>query len=432
MRIAVVGGGIAGLAAAHALRGRAEFTLFEAAPRFGGHANTVDVTLDGVTHGVDTGFLVFNERTYPGLVRLFAQLGVATAASDMSFSVQVPGALGGNRPLEWSGSNLDTVFCQRGNLMRPRFLRMLRDLLRFNRLCTLLAQAGAELPLRESLADFLARERFGPEFRDWYLLPMAACIWSCPSAQMLRFPIGTLIRFCHNHGLLQVTGRPQWYTVRGGSRHYVDAIVAGLPDARAATPVRRIWRGPQGVTVATDAGSEQFDRVVLAVHSDQALAMLADPDSAEAGVLSAIGYQRNRAVLHTDAAMLPANRRAWAAWNYEGAPPGRRALVCLHYLVNRLQPLPWQQPVIVSLNPVRPIAPQHVLAEFDYAHPVFDAAALQAQTQLQDLQGRRHTWFCGAWTGYGFHEDGLASGQAAARQLLARGSIEQASAEAFA
>ncbi|MBA2673290.1 FAD-dependent oxidoreductase [Ramlibacter sp.] len=430
MRVAVVGGGIAGLAAAHALRGQAEVTLFEADTRFGGHAHTVDVTLDGVTHGVDTGFLVFNERTYPGLIRLFAQLGVATAASDMSFSVQVPGAFG-NRPLEWSGSSLDTVFCQRGNLLRPRFLRMLRDLLRFNRLCTLLAESGAELPLRESLADFLARERFGAEFRDWYLLPMAACIWSCPAAQMLRFPVGTLIRFCHNHGLLQVTGRPQWYTVRGGSRRYVDAIVAGLPDVRAGTPVRRIWRGAQGVTLATDRGSEYFDRVVLAAHSDQALAMLADAEPDEATVLSAIGYQTNRAVLHTDAGMLPANQRAWAAWNYESAPPGRRGLVCLHYLINRLQPLPWQRPVIVSLNPVRPIAPQHVLAEFDYAHPVFDAAAMQAQAQLEGLQGRRHTWFCGAWTGYGFHEDGLVSGQAAARQLLARGSIERTAAEAF-
>ena len=430
-RVAVVGSGIAGLAAAHALRRQADVTLFEAGSHFGGHAHTVDVTLDGVTHGVDTGFLVFNERTYPGLIRLFAELEVATAASDMSFSVQVPDAFGAGLPLEWSGTDLASVFCQRRNLVRPRFLRMLADLLRFNALATRLARAGADAELAQPLGDFLACQGFSTEFRDWYLLPMTGCIWSCPTDQMLRFPVGTLIRFCHNHGLLQVADRPQWFTVAGGSRRYVQKILAGLAELRLNTPVRRIRRETSGVELATDWGWERFDRVVLATHPDQALAVLQDASEAESDVLAAIRYQPNRAVLHTDASVLPRDRRAWAAWNYEGAPTGAAPGVCLHYLINRLQPLPWQRPVIVSLNPMREIDPAQVLGEYAYDHPVFDAAALRAQSLLGPLQGRRHTWFAGAWTGYGFHEDGLASGQAAARGLLAFNRLDEL-AEALA
>lgn len=421
MRIAVVGSGIAGLAAAHALRREAQVTLFEADSHFGGHAHTVDLTLDGVTHGVDTGFLVFNERTYPGLVRLFAELQVATAASDMSFSVQVPRAFDG-AALEWCGSNLDAVFCQRANLLRPRFWRMLRDLLRFNALAT---DMVGSLELQQPVGEFLRDHGFSREFRDWYLLPMIACIWSSPAREMLRFPIGTLVRFCHNHGLLQVTNRPQWFTVDGGSRRYVDAILAGQPDARLNTPVRSILREDDGVLVATDGGTERFDRLVLAVHPGQALGLLADASDDEIDVLGAIRYQRNRAVLHTDDRVLPRQRGAWAAWNYESDPGGGDGQVCLHYLINRLQPLPWRQPVIVSLNPVRGIAPDRIAGEFDYEHPVFDAAALHAQARVAQLQGRRATWFCGAWTGYGFHEDGLVSGQTAARSVLMQRRIEQ-------
>lgn len=424
MKVAVIGSGIAGLAAAHQLRGTAAVTLFEAGSWFGGHTHTVDVTLPGpdgapVTHGVDTGFLVFNERTYPQLIRLFAELDVATAKSDMSFSVQVPGDAG-RAGLEWSGSTLGSVFAQRSNLGKPRFWRMLRDLLRFNALATRLAASGSEAMLLQPLAAFLDAHRFGPEFRDWYLLPMIGCIWSCPTDQMLQFPVGTMIRFCHNHGLLQVTGRPQWWTVAGGARQYVQKIVAGIPDARLFTPVRAVQREAGGVRVCSERGWEQFDKVVLATHPDQALSLLLDATPAEREVLGAIRYQPNRAVLHTDTGVLPRRRPAWAAWNYEGMAPGNApGRVCLHYLLNMLQPLPWRQPVLVSLNPVREIARTEVMAEFDYAHPVFDAAAIRAQAQVPDLQGRRHTWFCGAWTGYGFHEDGLKSGLAAARDLLA-------------
>ena len=422
MRVAIVGSGISGLAAAHALRGQAELTLLEAGDYFGGHTHTVDLTLDGpsgpVTHGVDTGFLVFNERTYPELIKLFAELGVATVPSDMSFSVQVPGGRGAV-PLEWSGSNLNTVFAQRSNLLNPRFWRLLRDVLRFNAIATDLAERGAEAPLMQPLSDFLQQHRLSAEFRDWYLLPMLGCIWSCPTDQMLQFPVATMVRFCHNHGLLQVTNRPQWWTVAGGARSYVQKIVTHIADKRLNCPVQRITREAQGVQVTSGGQTERFDQVVLACHPDQSLALLGDASAGEVAALGAIRYQSNHAVLHTDTSVLPRQRRAWAAWNYERAPlPTDDARVCLHYLINRLQPLPFKQAVVVSLNPVQAIDPAKVHGRFDYAHPVFDDAAIRAQRQIPALQGQRNTYFCGAWTGYGFHEDGLKSGLTVARRLL--------------
>jgi len=427
MKVAIIGSGISGLSAAHALRGRADVTLFEAGRYFGGHTHTVDITLSTptglVTHGVDTGFLVFNERTYPHLIQLFDELGVATVKSDMSFSVQAPGALNG-RKLEWSGSSLDTVFAQRGNLLSPRFIRMLRDLLRFNALCTRIAGANQEAALMQPLADFLALHRFSNEFRDWYFLPMLGCIWSCPTDQMLQFPVATMIRFCHNHGLMQVSNRPQWWTVQGGARNYVEKITATIGDKRLNTPVRRIERDPaiaeNGVRVITDGRTETFDKVILATHSDQSLALLQAPSRDERRALGAIRYQPNRAVLHTDTSVLPTRRKAWAAWNYERAAcdATESSRVCLHYLINRLQPLPFEQPVVVSLNPVREISQAQILGEFEYDHPVFDLAAIHAQKRVPALQGQHHTYFAGAWMGYGFHEDGLKAGLGAARQLL--------------
>ena len=428
-RVAVVGGGIAGLAAASRLAPQCDVTVFESAPRLGGHANTVEITLaaaDGrpATHGVDTGFLVFNHRTYPRLVALFADLGIECAASEMSFSVQAPRGADGRGRLEWAGTSLDSVFADRVNLLRPRFHGMLLDLLRFNRLTTALAESGADTALAQPLAEFLAAHRFGNAFRDDYLLPMIGCIWSCPTTQMLRFPIGTLIRFCHNHGLLQVRERPQWYTVRGGSRRYVDRLASRIGHVRLATPVLGVSRDERqgrGVALRTADGTERFEHVVLACHAPQALALLVDADSDERRVLGALRTQANAAVLHTDTRLLPSRRAAWASWNYEradGADAGDHR-VCLHYLLNRLQPLPWQQPVIVSLNPIRPPRPETILGRFDYAHPVYDLQAIAAQSLVQGLQGRAHTWFCGAWTGYGFHEDGLRSGQDVAERLLA-------------
>ncbi|PRD66922.1 NAD(P)/FAD-dependent oxidoreductase [Malikia granosa] len=423
MKIAIVGSGISGLAVAHALKGQAALTLFEAGDYFGGHTHTVDVTLPDasgrpVTQGVDTGFLVYNERTYPQLIALFEQLGVATAKSDMSFSVQVPAA-GNGRALEWSGSNLASLFAQKRNLLNPRFLGMLADLLRFNKLCTRIAEQGVDAELMQPLGDFLSAHRFGAAFRDWYFLPMLGCIWSCPTDQMLQFPVATMIRFCHNHGLIQVSNRPQWHTVAGGARHYVEKILAGIADKRLNTPVRLIERDAAGVRIVTDHGAERFDQLVLATHSDQALALLREPSALERELLGAIRYQPNRAVLHTDVSVMPQRRRAWAAWNYErAADDGREsARVCLHYWLNLLQPLPFAQDVIVSLNPVREIDPARIIGEYEYAHPVFDLAAIRAQQRLGELQGQQHSWFCGAWTGYGFHEDGLKSGLAVAAGL---------------
>ena len=432
LKIAIIGSGISGLAAAHALHGSADITLFEAGSYFGGHTNTVDITLPTpkglVTHGVDTGFLVFNERTYPHLIQLFADLGVETAKSDMSFSVQVPQKNGAfNRGLEWSGSNLNTVFAQRSNLVSPRFWRMLRDLMRFNKLATSIAETGKDDQLMQPLADFLETHQFSTEFRDWYLLPMLGCIWSCPTEQMLQFPVATMIRFCHNHGLLQVDDRPQWWTVAGGAKNYVEKIIAPISDKRLNTPVHCIARDSQGVHIVINSGTERFDKVIIATHSDQALDMLQHPNHSEKQALSAINYQANTAILHTDASVLPKRKAAWAAWNYERVQShpeqsenvNKSASVCLHYLINKLQPIPFEQPVAVSLNPTKPIAPQHVLASFDYAHPVFDLAAIKAQAEIPALQGQQNTYFCGAWTGYGFHEDGLKSGTTAAKQLLA-------------
>ena len=427
MKVAIVGSGISGLAVAHTLKGKANVTLFEAGDYFGGHTHTVDITLPAAetgipqTFGVDTGFLVFNERTYPNLINLFAELEVETARSDMSFSVQAPD---GDRKLEWSGSSLNTVFAQRSNLLNGRFLRMLRDLTRFNALCTGIAGGGQEEQLNQPLGEFLSDHRFSNEFRDWYFLPMMGCIWSCPTDQMLRFPVSTMIRFCHNHGLIQISNRPQWWTVKGGARHYVDKIIAGIPDKRLNTPVRQVERLPAGegggARIFTDGATERFDKVVLATHSDQALALLRDPTTLERSTLGAIRYHANRAVLHTDASVLPDKRAAWAAWNYERAAHADResSQVCLHYLLNMLQPLPWQQPVVVSLNPLREIARSHIMGEYHYAHPVFDLAATKAQGRIPQLQGQQDTYFCGAWMGYGFHEDGLKAGLGVARLLL--------------
>ncbi len=418
MKIAVVGAGISGLSCAYRLaQASADVTLFEAGDYFGGHSNTVDVTVDGQRFGVDTGFLVFNDRTYPNLVKLFDELDVETAPSEMSFSVRLP--LAGGRALEWAGASLDTVFAQRANLARPRFLRMLADIVRFNREAGALAQAAA-VP-DTALGDWLAAQGYSEQFRNWYLLPMAACIWSCPSDQMLAFPLSTFVRFCHNHGLLQVSDRPQWRTVKAGSRTYVDKMLAAIPSRRLGTPVRSVMRGGAGarsVRIETGAGIESFDHVVMACHSDQALALLGDARADERDVLAAIRYQANRAVLHTDASCLPARRKAWSAWNYQSnaaASPD----VCVHYLLNMLQPLPCETPVIVSLNPIDAPDPARVLAQFDYAHPVFDQAAVAAQARLARFQGAQNTWFAGAWTGYGFHEDGLKSGMAVAASLAA-------------
>ncbi len=411
-RIAVVGSGISGLSAAWLLSRRHRVTLFEAERRLGGHTHTVDVRLDGQVFPVDTGFLVFNHQTYPQLTALFEYLGVETVPSEMSFAVSLR-----EPALEWAGSNLATVFGQRRNLLRPEFWRMLADIVRFNRESMAWLQTRGEEA--QTLRQFLERGRYSAAFADWYLLPMAAAIWSCPAAQMLDYPLATFVRFCNNHGLLQIFDRPQWRTVAGGGREYVKKLAAGLRDIRLATPVRQILRTGREMLVVHDQGVEEFDQVVLACHSDQALALLGrDARPAEVEALRALRYQMNHAVLHTDAHLLPRDRSLWSAWNYL-AQGGRSDFrpVSVSYLLNRLQPLPTEQPVVVTLNPLEPPAAEKTIAQFDYAHPIFDRAAIAAQRQIAALSGLDRVWFAGAWNGYGFHEDGLKSGLAVAQAL---------------
>jgi predicted NAD/FAD-binding protein len=420
VRIAIVGAGIAGLGSAWLLQKQGHaVTLFEANDYLGGHTHTVDVTLDGLTAPVDTGFLVFNDRTYPHLVALFDELGIASVASEMSFSARIDAAR-----LEWAGTSVASLFAQPWSALRPDFWRMLGDIARFNRETTSLLESDALRSI--SLGAFLDERGFGAPLRDWYLLPMAAAIWSSPKKDILDFPLPTFVRFCHNHGLLSLRNRPQWRTVQGGGREYVAKIAAQLPDVRRATPVQRIRRGAHGVEVEAAGRVERFDEVVLACHSDQARRLLADPTWSEDRLLAAIRYQPNRVVLHTDTSLLPRSRRAWAAWNYLAVDdPDGSGSVAVSYLLNKLQPLPFATPVIVTLNPPFDPAPALTIREFEYSHPLQDGPALDAQSRFANLQGLRHTWYAGAWLGHGFHEDGLKSAHAVAAGIARRAAVSE-------
>ncbi|WP_269533305.1 NAD(P)/FAD-dependent oxidoreductase [Chitinimonas sp. BJYL2] len=409
-RIAVIGAGISGLAAAWLLSKRYRVCLYEANAYFGGHTNTVEVTLEGKTAPVDTGFLVHNDLTYPNLIQLFAHLEVATHPSDMTFAVSL------DRPdVEWAGTNLGTVFAQKRNLLRPAFWCMLVEILRFNR------HAPAYLlQAREhgwTLGELLAHHGYGSTMRDWYLLPMAAAIWSSSVQDILGFPAETFLNFCLNHRLLQVEGRPKWKTVLGGGREYVSKLLAGITESRVACPVRSVRRHVAGVTIESVQDTREFDGVVFACHAPTTLALL-DAQPQERAVLGQFRYQSNEAWLHTDPALLPRRSSVWAAWNYlsQAGDSGERP-VAVSYLINQLQPLPFTTPVVVTLNPHQPPAAAHQLARFDYEHPVMDAPAIAAQKRLPSIQGLDRAWFCGAWAGYGFHEDGLKAALRVARHL---------------
>ncbi len=410
MRIAIVGTGISGLVCAHLLGARHDVTVFESDARPGGHTNTVTVEVEGDVHHVDTGFLVYNERNYPGLVTLFDRLGTATKPSDMSFSVsdEVTG-------VEWKGTSPSTVFAQRRNLVRPAFLRMLRDIGRFNGIARTLLEGPADHSV--TIADLLAAHRWSPQFTEWYLTPMGASIWSADPTTFFDMPAVTFARFFDNHGLLGLGNQPAWRTVTGGARTYVEAILGPLGDrVRLSSPVEKVTRGDDGVELVTPRGAEHFDQVVVATHGDQALAVLSDPSRQEREILGAFRYQPNRATLHTDERLLPRNRRAWASWNYHRIEP-RPEVATLTYRLASLQGVNARSELLVTLNRDDAVREDRVIETFDYAHPVFDAAAIAAQARHDELSGVRRTWFCGAYWGYGFHEDGLQSAARVCRRL---------------
>ncbi len=418
-RIAVVGSGIAGLASAWLLSQRHTVSLFEKNDYFGGHTHTVNVQTDRGQIGVDTGFIVYNERNYPLLTALFEWLDVETQATDMSFGVSID-----RGRLEYAGSDLNGLLAQRGNLLRPSFLRMVRDILRFNRDAhvSLTQPSSADI----TLGQFLQERGYGSGLIHHYLLPMAAAIWSCPTKAMLDFPCSSFLRFFDNHGLIQLNDRPEWRTVVGGSNTYVHRMLNDLrllsdrpADVARQIPITAVQPGTQGATVTLANGvRERFDAVVMACHADQSLSLLEGTSDQFDAVLGAFTYQPNRALLHSDPSLMPINRRAWSSWNYLAeTSDGNQTAVAVTYWMNRLQNLPTSQPFFVSLNPPREPRKDLVTMEIDYAHPVFDTEAIRAQSRLPTLQGMGSLWFAGSYHGYGFHEDALRSAVGVARGL---------------
>lgn len=411
LRIAVIGSGISGLASAWLLARRHAVTLYEANDYLGGHTHTHEVVVGGRTHRVDTGFIVFNPVHYPLLTRLFEQLGVRSQPTRMSLSVRNEAS-----GLEYNATSLPALFCQRRNLFSPRFYGLLRDILRFNREARALLSAAGPGP---TLGEYLVQHGYGAAFRDEHLVPMSSALWSAPPHQVLEFPAKYLVQFLANHEMLQVSGRAPWRVVQGGSSTYVRALAARWNvTLRLGCAAMRIERTGDHVAVESLAGTERYDQVVLACHSDQALELLAAPTRAEREILGAIGYQPNRVILHTDASVMPQRPRAWAAWN--ALIPRRPGTPCtVSYWMNLLQGIESAEPLIVTLNPARPIHPSKVLRSLDYAHPVYSHASVAARARRSEIQGTRRTWFAGAYWGWGFHEDGMRSAVEVAAALEA-------------
>jgi predicted NAD/FAD-binding protein len=420
MRIAVVGSGIAGLASAWLLSRKHQVTLFEAGSYLGGHTHTHDVTLQGRQYHVDSGFIVHNPDHYPLLTRMFDQLGVASQPTTMSFSVQNQAS-----GLEYNAATLDTLFCQRRNLLSPRFIGMVRDLMRFYREAPALLDTVEEGP---TLGEYLAQNGYGAAFRDEHLVPMASALWSSPPTQILAFPARYLVQFMANHQMLQISARPQWRVVQGGSNTYVKALRdRWTVQERLNCPVRRVRRDPGGVEIESAAGAEYFDEVVMACHSDQALALLTDATAREQSILGAMPYQANETVLHTDARLLPARRKAWAAWN-AWLPRNPDEPCTVSYCMSLLQNIESPEPFVVTLNRSDAIDPDKVLARMQYHHPVYSRGSVAAQARKNEIQGQRHTWFAGAYWGWGFHEDGMRSAVEVAEALDVRWSAGRAPA----
>jgi len=419
MRIAVIGSGISGLASAWLLSRKHEVTIFEAGDYLGGHTHTHDITLHGRYYRIDTGFIVHNPAHYPLLTRLFSELGVASQPTTMSFSLHNE-----STGLEYNAATLNTLFCQRRNMLSPRFIGMVRDLMRFYR------EAPALLLHHDdttTLGDYLSRNGYGSAFRDEHLVPMASALWSSPPTQILGFPARYLVQFMANHQMLQVSDRPEWRVVKGGSSTYVKALRAiWSVRERLNCPVRSIKRNVDGVNVESAAGVEHFDQVVLACHSDQALDMLSDADQREQSILAAMPYQTNDTVLHTDASILPVRRKAWAAWN-AWLPRDSGEACTVSYCMNLLQGIESPEPFVVTLNRTHAINPEKILRRMSYDHPVYSTESVAAQKRKAEIQGKRHTWFAGAYWGWGFHEDGMRSAMEVAESLGVRWSSTHAS-----
>lgn len=414
MKLAIIGSGISGLTAAYQLQAEHEFVLYEAAERVGGHTNTVDVEIDGERQAIDTGFIVFNDWTYPNFIQLLTELKVASQPSTMSFSVRDDGA-----DLEYNGHSVTTLFAQRRNLLRPRFYRMLLDILRFNRDAVRLVDAA---PLDCTVGDFLQQHRFSQAFSEHYLLPMGAAIWSCPTGVFASFPIRFIVEFYRNHGLLSVTNRPIWRVIAGGSKNYVEPMIRGFRDRiRLNSPICRVTRGANHVEVETAGGDvETFDHVIFACHSDQALRILGtDATAAEREILSEFPYGRNLAVLHTDITTLPTRRGAWASWNYR-IHPDRAGAATVTYNMNMLQGIRSRHTFCVTLNEEASIDPSKILGRYEYHHPIFTVRRAAAQARHSELLNHHRTSFCGAYWGNGFHEDGVNSALAVVRAISSR------------
>lgn len=409
MRIAVVGSGISGLASAWLLGREHDVTLFEAHDYLGGHTHTHAIQLDGREYAVDTGFIVFNPPHYPLLQKMFDSLGVASQPTTMSFALS-----NARSGLEYNATDLGGLFCQRRNLLSPRFLRMLREIVRFYRTAPALLRLDGAGP---TLGDYLGEQAYSAAFRDDHIVPMASALWSSPSAQILSFPAKYLVQFMANHQMLQTRDRPQWRVVRGGSNSYVRALRASWNvRERVGCAVTRVARDAAGVDLDSSAGRERYDHVILACHSDQALALLADASDGERAILGAMPYQLNDTVLHTDARLLPRRRRAWAAWNAL-VPADDSGECTVSYCMNLLQSLPAPQPLVVTLNRTAQIAPDKILKRMRYQHPVYSPASVAAQARKAQIQGVNRTWFAGAYWGWGFHEDGMRSAVEVARAL---------------
>lgn len=413
--VAIIGTGIAGMSCAHRLHDRVDLTLFESEIEPGGHTHTVDIPAGNRSVPVDSGFMVYNETTYPLLTQLFSELKVETFETDMSFGVQFT-----PRDIEFCGSSLNQVFAQRRNLANPRFLNMIRDIVRFNKLAV--RQLGDPEILELTLEDFVRRHRFGKTFLDCYLVPMTSAIWSTPPDEMLRFPVHTLIRFMYNHGLLGINTHHQWRTVKGGSRQYRDKLIAPFRDRiRCGNPVRTVERTEAGVRLLDASGQwHAFDKVVLATHADTSLRLLSNPSAKERDLLSCFPYAENTITLHSDETVMPRRRSAWASWNYRiDALPDGKAQASTHYWMNSLQNLDSRENTFVSVNEPGIVDREKVFREFPFDHPMFNKAAVDAQFELPLLNENRKLYYCGSYFRYGFHEDGILSGYAAAERLLA-------------